>query len=114
MMNLRLAGCPPEGSPATRRRRTPAIVIAAATAGALAAAAVLTLLPGNTSGASPAAMRLLAKIATAAARQPSPPVRDSQFWYIKSWVAYLVCNGGSGTNGVLEKPHAAPLERPVA
>jgi hypothetical protein len=105
MSELRLAGSPPAGRPATRRRRTPAIVIAAATAAALAAAVVLTLLPGNTSGASPAAMRLLAKIATAAARQPSPPVRDSQFWYIKSWVAYLVCNGGSGNNCVLEKPH---------
>src|SRR5258707_15126872 len=105
MSELRLPASPPAGRPATRRRRTPAIVIAAATAAALAAAVVLTLLPGNTSGASPAAMRLLAKIATAAARQPSPPVRDSQFWYIKSWAAYLVCNGGSGNNCVLEKPH---------
>jgi hypothetical protein len=104
MSELRLASSPPAGRPATRRRK-PAIVIAAAGAAALAAAIVLILLPGNTSGASPAAVRLLAKIATTAARQPSPPVRDSQFWYIKSWVAYLVCNGGSGNNCVLEKPH---------
>ena len=57
----------------------------------------LALLSANTSGASPAAVRLLAKIATTAARQPAPPVRDGQFWYIKSWVANQVCNGGSGT-----------------
>lgn len=91
----------------------PAIIIAAATAAGLAAA-VLTLLPGNTSGASPAAMQLLAKIATVAARQPSPPVRDSQFWYIESWVAYQVCNGGSGSNCVLEKPQERQIWQSVS
>jgi hypothetical protein len=110
---LRLAGSPLAGRPAARRR-APAIIIAAATAAGLAAAAVLTLLPGNTSGASPAATQLLAKIATAAARQPSPPVRDSQFWYIKSWVAYQVCNGGSGNNCVLEKPHERQIWQSVS
>jgi hypothetical protein len=49
-----------------------------------------------------AAVQLLGKtVAVAAAAEP--PVRDSQFWYIKSWVAYQVCNGGSGN--VPEKPH---------
>jgi hypothetical protein len=116
MSELRLAASPPAGRPATRRRRKPAIVIATAGAAALAAALILALLPGNTAGASPAAARLLAKIATTAARQPSPPVRDSQFWYIKSWVAYQGCmvqaqpssaTGSSGTKMkcVLEKPH---------
>jgi len=110
---LRLAASP-AGRPATRRRRMPAIVIAATGAAALAAALVLALLPANTSGASPAAVRLLAKIATAAARQPAPPVRDSQFWYIKSWVAYQVCNGGSGNNCVLVKPHERQIWQSVS
>jgi hypothetical protein len=112
---LRLAASPPAGRPATRRRRKPAIVIAAAGAAALAAAIVLTLLPGNTPGSSPAAARLLAKIATAAARQPSPPVRNSQFWYIKSWVAFQSCNGGSATSKcILERPHERQIWQSVS
>jgi hypothetical protein len=112
---LRLATSPPEGRPAARRRRTPAIVIAAAGAAALAAALVLALLPGNTPGSSPAAARLLAKIATTAARQPSPPVRNSQFWYIKSWVAYQTCNGGSTTSTcILERPHERQIWQSVS
>jgi hypothetical protein len=114
MSELRLAGSPPAGRPATRPRRKPAIVIAAAGAAALAAAIVLALLPGNTPGTSAAAVRLLAKIATTAARQPSPQVRDSQFWYIKSWVSNLVCNGGSGNNCVLEKPQEAQIWQSVS
>jgi hypothetical protein len=114
LSELRLASSPPAGRPATRRRRKPAIVIAAAGAAALAVATVLALLPGNTPGTSPAAARLLAKIATAAAQQPSPPVRDSQFWYIKSWVSNLVCNGGSGNNCVLEKPQEAQIWQSVS
>ena len=114
MSELRLAGSPPAGRPATRPRRKPAIVIAAAGAAALAAAIVLALLPGNTPGTSAAAARLLAKIATTAARQPSPQVRDSQFWYIKSWVSNLVCNGGSGNNCVLEKPQEAQIWQSVS
>jgi hypothetical protein len=88
MSELRLAASPPAGRPATRRHRTPAILIAAAGAAALAAAIVLTLLPGNTPGASPAAARLLAKIADAAARQPVPHVRDSQYMYVETVIAY--------------------------
>jgi hypothetical protein len=111
---LRLAGSPPAGRPATRRRHKPAIVIAAAGAAALAAAIVLALLPGNTPASSPAAARLLAEIAATAAAQPSPPVRDSQFWYIKSWVANLVCDGGSGNNCVLEKPQETQIWQSVS
>jgi len=114
MSELRLAGSPPAGRPATRPRRKPAIVIAAAGAAALAAAIVLALLPGNTPGTSAAAVRLLAKIATTAARQPSPQVRDSQFWYIKSWVSNLVCNGGSGNNCVLERPQETQIWQSVS
>jgi len=116
MSELRPASSPPAGRPAQRRRRKPAIVIAAAGAAAVAAAATaLTLLPGNSSSSSPAAMRLLAKIATAAARQPSPPVRNSQFWYIKSWVAFQSCNGGSATSKcILERPHERQIWQSVS
>ena len=113
MSELRLAS-PPADKPATRPRRKPAVILAAAGAAALAVAIVLALLPGNTPGTSPAATRLLAKIATVAAGQPSPPVRNSQFWYIKSWVSNLVCNGGSGNNCVLEKPHEAQIWQSVS
>ena len=79
------------------RRRTTAIVIGAAAAAGLAAGLTLlpgsTSLPGNTSGASPAAAGLLAKIAAAAAAQPNPVVRDSQFVYLKTWGAGSVCTG---------------------
>jgi hypothetical protein len=112
MSELRLAASPPAGRPATRRRK-PAIVIAAAGAAALAAAIILTVLPGNTSGSSPAAVRLLAKIATAAARQASPPVRNSQFWYIKSWVAFQACGGATG-KCVLGKPHERQIWQSVS
>jgi hypothetical protein len=114
MSELRLAARPPAGRAAARRRRTPAIVIAAAGATALTATLVLALLPATTPGASPAATRLLAKIAAAAAAQPAPPVRNGQFWYIKSWVAYQACNGGSGSNCVLEKPHERQIWQSVS
>lgn len=113
MSELRLAARPPVGRPA-RRRRKAAIVIAAVGAAALAAVVVVTLLPLNTSGSSPAAMRLLAKIATVAGRQPSPPVRDSQFWYIKSWISYQVCNGGSSNSCRIEKPHERQIWQSVS
>jgi hypothetical protein len=114
MSEIRLARIPAAGPPVTRRRRRPAIAIAVAGAAVLAAAIALTVRPGTTSGASPAAVRLLAKIATAAARQPTPAVRDSQFWYIESWVAYQVCDGGSGSNCVLEKPHERQVWQSVS
>jgi hypothetical protein len=90
-------GYQPSGTPAIRRRRTTAIIIAAATAAGAAAGLTLlpgnTAVPGNTSGASSAAVRLLAKIADAAAAQPDPLVRDSQFVYLKTWGAGSVCTG---------------------
>lgn len=88
---------------AIRRHRTTAI-IAAATAAGLAAAGV-TLLPANTSpagnaGASPAAARLLAKIAAVAAAQPNPLVRDSQFLYLKTWGAGSACTASADSGSV--------------
>ena len=108
---LRLAASPAVGRPATRRRM-PVIALAAAGAAALAAVIVLAFLPATTPGASPAAVRLLAKIATAATRQPAPQVRNSQFWYIKSWVAYQGCKQVLGNNGVLGKPYDCVMEKP--
>src|SRR5262249_47351510 len=120
-------GSPPAGRPATRRR-TVMITIAAAAAAGLAAVAGLTLLPeiaslpkptplpksislpqntsqptntslpNTTSGASPAAAQLLGKIAAAAAAQPNPVVRDSQFLYIETWGAGSVCKVGTAAD----------------
>ncbi|MGD0700330.1 MAG: CU044_5270 family protein [Trebonia sp.] len=111
LLRLRTEAAVPLAAAAAIRRRRPAgIIIAAATAAGLAAAGLTLLpgssslpgntslprntsLPGNTSGASPAAARLLAKVAAAAAAQPNPPVRDSQFVYLKTWGAGSVCTG---------------------
>jgi len=91
----------------------PVIAIAAAGAATLAAVIVLALLPTTTPGASPAAVRLLAQIATAAARQPAPQVRNSQFWYIKSWVAGMGCNAATG-KCALDKPHERQIWQSVS
>jgi hypothetical protein len=86
----------------------PVIAIAAVGAAALAAVIVVALLPASTPGASPVAARLIAKIATAAARQPTPQVRNSQFWYMKTWVAGMGCNAATG-KCVLDKPHESQI-----
>jgi hypothetical protein len=112
MSEVRTTGRPRAITPATRRRRKPAIIVAAAVAAA--AAITLALLPRDTSGASPAAMRLLAKIAAAAGAQPSPHVRNDQFSYISSWVSYQVCQGGSGSNCVMAKPHERQIWQSVS
>jgi len=114
MSEVRMAVQAPAGTPATHRRRKLAIAVAAASAAAAAIAVALALLPGNTPGASPAAVRLLARIATAAAAQPSPPVRDTQFWYIQSWVSYQLCEGGSGKDCTMEKPHERQIWQSVS
>ena len=113
MSEVRLAGRLPASMPATRhRRRRSAIIVAAAVAAA--AAITLALLPRNGPGASPAAMRLLAKIAAAAAAQPTAHVRNDQFSYLSSWVSYQVCQGGSGNDCVMEKPHETQLWQSVS
>jgi len=112
MSELRIADRPTAGSPVRRRRRKPAIVVAVAMAAAVAV--VLALLPRGTSGASPAAMRLLAKIAAAAGAQPIAHVRNNQFSYISSWVSYQICQGGSGNNCVMEKPHERQIWQSVS
>ena len=92
-----------------------AVVVVAAVAAMLAAAVVVILRPGSASGASPAAVRLLAKIATAAAIEPSPLVRNSQFSYVKSRVAFQVCDGGSlNAKCVMQKPQDRQIWQSVS
>ena len=114
MSEIRLAASPAAGRPANPRRRIPVIGIAAAGAAALAAALVLALLPANTPvphqpppGCSP--------------RSPPPPpgsrapqVRDSQFWFIKSWGAGMGCNAATGGKCVLDKPHERQIWQSVS
>jgi hypothetical protein len=113
MTEVRLTDRPPASTPSPRRHlRKPAIIAAAAAVAAVAV--VLAVLPRNTPGASPAAMRLLAKIAAAAEAQPSPHVRNNQFWYIQSWVSYQSCDGGSGSNCTMEQPHERQIWQSVS
>jgi hypothetical protein len=102
MSELRTADTAAAGkTPARRHNRKRA----AALAGVLAMAAVagaLVYLTRPTPRPSPATVRLLDKIAAVASRQPTLGVRDNQFWYIKSWVAYTDCGNAKC---VLEKPH---------
>jgi hypothetical protein len=83
-------GRPGRRSP--RSRRTVAGMAAGGAALVTAAAiSVAVMAPATSrpevSGGRPDAIQLLAKIATAAGRQQVPRVSDSQFEYIKSWVA---------------------------
>jgi len=86
----------PGGPPVPRvgrgnqRRPRRAILAAAATAVlVIAAAVVAVILSGGPSRPvfDPGAVRLLAKAADAAARQPAPHVRDGQFMYIETKAA---------------------------
>lgn len=109
-----LAGRPAAaGTAPARRRHLPIAIAVAGTAAIAATATALALLPTGTSGASPAAARLLAKIAYAAGRQPVPPVRNSQFWYIKSRGTGMGCNAATGTC-LLGKPHEAQIWQSVS
>ena len=85
---------------------------AVATAGAIAGFAIVsaTRSPG---GATPAAAQLLARIANAAERQSSPQVRDSDFMYIRSEVAFATYTNGSQTP-VMDKLHERQVWLPVA
>jgi hypothetical protein len=69
---------------------------------------------GGSAPSSPAAV-LLARIANAAASQPAPTVRDSEFMYIRSEVAYeqdAIVNGHE--TATMEKPHERQVWLPVA
>jgi hypothetical protein len=78
-------------SPGGRSRRPRRAIMAATVAAGLAIAATAVGVASLGSPARPAfdaaAVRLLAKVASAAARQPVPHVRDSQFMYIETRAA---------------------------
>ncbi|MGI9008499.1 MAG: CU044_5270 family protein, partial [Streptosporangiaceae bacterium] len=106
-----LAAAKPPAPPRHPRRR-PAVVLitAAVTAVAAAVAGVVFLGRSDRSGgsASPAAVRLLSEIATIAARGPAADVRDGQYAYVSSEVAYTESSmiiGQPGTHSRLAKPH---------
>ena len=88
--------------------------------GAAAAVGVSVLAPAGgpgspSSGASPAAVTLLAKVANAAARQPEPKVSDSQFVYVRSQVAFEIDTIVNGHERVaMVKPHERQVWLPVA
>ncbi len=85
---------------------------AVATAAAIGGFAIVsaTRSPG---GATPAAAQLLARIANAAERQSSPQVRDSEFMYIRSEVAFASYTNGSQTP-TMDKLHERQVWLPVA
>jgi hypothetical protein len=114
--------------PRPKLRRTGTVLVAGAVLTA-AAVAIATAVVVGTSTSPPAphtaqpaqpaapatAAQLLARIATAAARQPAPVVRDSDFTYIRSMVAYEVdsiSNGHETTS--MEKLHERQIWLPVA
>lgn len=99
-----------------------AVLTAAAVAIATAAVVGTSTSPPAPHTAQPAqpaapatAAQLLAKIATAAARQPNPVVRDSDFMYIRSMDAYTdntIVDGHE--TSVMEKLHERQIWLPVA
>lgn len=111
--------------PRTRRPRRRTVLVAGAVLTA-AAVAIATATAVGTHASPPApkaaqpaapatAAQLLARIATAAARQPAPVVRDSDFTYIRSMVAYEVdsiSNGHETTS--MAKLHERQIWLPVA
>jgi hypothetical protein len=125
MTELRRADAQP-GQPGTHRTRprrtvlvTGAVLTAAAVAIATAVAVGTHTSPHARPTAQPAppatAAQLLARIATAAARQPAPVVRDSDFMYIRSEVAYeedSISNGHE--TSTMAKPHERQIWLPVA
>ena len=114
--------------PRPKLRRTGTVLVAGAVLTAAAVAiATATAVGTHTSPPAPkaaqpaapaapaTAAQLLARIATAAARQPAPVVRDSDFTYIRSMVAYEVdsiSNGHETTS--MEKLHERQIWLPVA
>ena len=96
-----------------------AVLTAAAVAIATATAVGTHTRPPAPKAAQPAApataAQLLARIATAAARQPAPVVRDSDFTYIRSMVAYEVDSISNGHETTSMEPlHERQIWLPVA
>ena len=96
-----------------------AVLTAAAVAIATATAVGTHASPPAPRAGQPAApataAQLLVKIAAAAARQPAPVVRDSDFTYIRSEVAYEVDSISNGhETSSMEKLHERQIWLPVA
>jgi hypothetical protein len=127
MTEFRQATAPaPPSRRRSRRGYRPVLAIAMG-AGVLAAAGVVAavvLVPGPRAGGGQAGgggysspgITLLAQVADAAEQQPAPqPVRDSEFMYIRSEVAFSadVISGGHETS-TMQKPHERQVWLPVA
>jgi hypothetical protein len=98
-------GGPRVTSPRGRLRRQARLILAtgAALAGVAATVTAISITSqGGLPPPSPGAVQLLAKVADAAARQPTPHVRDSQYMYAETKVAML-----------FTPPGCSPRERPA-
>ena len=110
--------------PRTRRPPRTVLVAGAVLTAAAVAIATATAVGTHTSPPAPKAVQpaapataaqLLAKIAAAAARQPAPVVRDSDFTYIRSEVAYEVDSISNGHETIsMAKLHERQIWLPVA
>jgi len=90
-------------------------VAAVAVANARAPHARPSAAPSGPPSTPATAAALLVKIANAAAGQPSPAVRNSEFMYIRSRVAYQVDTIVNGhETSTMEKPHERQVWLPVA
>lgn len=117
----------PEPSPRTKRSRT-LVAVAGAGVAAVALAAFVTVAaltpdtrpqandrPSDQSRTTSTAAALLAKIATAAASQPTSVVRNSEFMYIRSDVAWQIDKIANGREtSTMEKLHERQIWLPVA
>ena len=130
MTQIRRTDVPTRRPQPSRRPKRSARLVAVAGVGvvALAIAAIVTgnalspharpsahgTVPGH-GGPPSTAAQLLAKIATAAASQPNPVVRDSEFMYIRSEVAWQVDTIANGhEKSALQKLHKRQIWLPVA
>jgi hypothetical protein len=112
-------GGPRVTSPRGRLRRRARLILAAGTALAGVAATVTAISITSQGGLpppSPGAVQLLAKVADAAARQPTPHVRDSQYMYAETKVAMLFTLGQLQTMQPIKRgsfPRHLHLKKPI-
>jgi len=98
-----------------RRSRLAALAGACAVGVASGAGVLIAGVGSSPGGATPQAAALLAKIAYAAGRQPSQHVRDGEFMYIRSEVAFAVYTGVGGHQTMtMAAPHERQVWLPVA
>jgi len=115
LTEIRRATLAPE-APRRVRRLSPVRAAGACLLAAAAGVSTFVLVAGTgkaPGGASPAAAKLLAKIANAAQHQSSPPVTDGDFMYIRSEVAFATYTNG-GSTPKMDKLHERQVWLPVA